>query len=732
MTKEFSEPSTGSRIADAGPPSPPAPHLGEQQADPASIRTPEVAEPQLEPASLKDLVTRLGVAPYGGSIPPTYLSWNAKILAFYFRPDLDGIPAFLSVEEHALRRLGEGYVEGFDAVESFLDAVRSLGGPDQLINTFLQMGVLWALGSSRGEPPFIAGLALCVLAASRMGGEPGEVASHNYYKWLNEGLGRGSQAGIPPGFDRMKCLWAMLNYWLHDTCGDRKGKATARQVGGYTHVGWPLSQALFRSADTQELLDLRDWIGAVDYEALEPLEIAARVRTWIQGPGWQSRLSRVLGQNPVVRDLEVVAEYLASVLPNLEEPEITANAGPGRRVARLHVHKSSYTWKNADVQLVWMVETDLENFHAQLDPPGKSVEVRVEQQWASVSFSLAEGQMVPLRVISREFGCDSRFNPQSPLILVRGDGRGRPGWWIQHDSLGAPGEPNIILCAESDKEPIEECLKGGARAGWKLESATAWLPKGWLLYTDITFTSPPSGILEQFLQAELVPWRLAGGIKIARDTWLLGALPIVDAPEEMVVSLLDATGRLLTSLRIGLGLDKLNLQPGAYKCRTDVGGTKRLIVISPTHPPTPRSKFRSLSLPGRYGLGAIEVSGASVAGEASLIDPLIIEGKKSVLILGNRIGEIARFVQKRATSRPYEPDITFVPQWIVALRNGREDRVIPAKRIPDPPDKSGVELQLRREWCNAIIGGGKKRLNGLSKVQLDIFKLYIKAAQGAR
>ena len=98
-------------------------------------------------------------------------------------------------------------------------------------------------------PPYIGYLGFFVLASDI----DGDFAPHAYYPRLWELLDLEKYSGQPSGFDQMFSLWEDLEDWsAHDQHGEL-GIFQARSIGGYVHVGYPLSQALLVERERREL-----------------------------------------------------------------------------------------------------------------------------------------------------------------------------------------------------------------------------------------------------------------------------------------------------------------------------------------------------------------------------------------------------------------------------------------------------------------------------------------------
>jgi hypothetical protein len=170
----------------------------------------------------------------------TFLEWNDKLAAHFFRPEMAGRQVFLFVTEDLLDELG---AETGDACRHFVWAVKG-GHPWKpaeylsLCEKALHCFANWRWRDLR-YPPYIGYLGLFVLAAGR----EGEFAPHAYYPRLHALLGNGGH-GMLPAFDRMGELWDDLAEWANGSKGGDLGCFTSRSIGACLHVGMPLSQTV--------------------------------------------------------------------------------------------------------------------------------------------------------------------------------------------------------------------------------------------------------------------------------------------------------------------------------------------------------------------------------------------------------------------------------------------------------------------------------------------------------
>jgi hypothetical protein len=181
--------------------------------------------------------------------PVTFLEWNDKLAAHFFRPEMAGRQVFLFVTKDLLDELG---AEAGKTWRNFILALKGphpWQGPEYL--DLCERAIDCAEQGRRRDlryPPYIAYLGLFVLAA----GQDGDFAPNAYYPRLRALLGiRGH--GMLHGFDRMGELWDDLERWANEEQGGDLGLFTSRSVGGGSHVGMPLSQTILTAQERRSL-----------------------------------------------------------------------------------------------------------------------------------------------------------------------------------------------------------------------------------------------------------------------------------------------------------------------------------------------------------------------------------------------------------------------------------------------------------------------------------------------
>ena len=176
-----------------------------------------------------------------------YLTWNNALARRFFHPDVAGTPVYFFVTDDVIAEVGQTIGRTY---EDFLAAVRA--GPLGVSRSghcqrALQIAEGWR---DRGleYPPYLAYLALFVLAAGHEGGYAPQAYYPNLWSLLGE-----NRTHTLPSFKRMLELWDDLEQWSVRDRGGDLGVFEARNVGGRVHVGLPLAQTILTETERDAL-----------------------------------------------------------------------------------------------------------------------------------------------------------------------------------------------------------------------------------------------------------------------------------------------------------------------------------------------------------------------------------------------------------------------------------------------------------------------------------------------
>ena len=179
----------------------------------------------------------------------TYEQWNKAIISYIFEDREPGEKVFLHTTSDTLPEIAEQ--AGFDvadAVEGLIETVRNSVVRKIVVPT----DEIWlrSISPAEKDPPHVAFLALCVLAASRMETSD-DIFQTNYYVQLNKLLFGKLNKGKPKGlkYEDWEEFWIYLKDWVEDKY-DVKLYLTQ---GHPKYVWYPISQCLISKHDEHKL-----------------------------------------------------------------------------------------------------------------------------------------------------------------------------------------------------------------------------------------------------------------------------------------------------------------------------------------------------------------------------------------------------------------------------------------------------------------------------------------------
>lgn len=176
----------------------------------------------------------------------SYLEWNNKLAAHFFRPEMAAGAVHLYVTKELIEGLGIGTLDDFiTAAKAGPSWVSSnLGLCQKAFHCFQN----WRRRSNIVFPPQIAYLGLFVLAA----GEEGNFPRHAYYPRLWKLLGE-DREGMPPSFDHMWDLWDDLEKWSNQDRRGELGVFNSYIAGNRFHIGLPIAQTVLTESERKSL-----------------------------------------------------------------------------------------------------------------------------------------------------------------------------------------------------------------------------------------------------------------------------------------------------------------------------------------------------------------------------------------------------------------------------------------------------------------------------------------------
>jgi hypothetical protein len=525
-----------------------------------------------------------------------YLAWNCAIAEWFFGYAQAGRPAYLAVDDDELWELaaewglGNGSPAGTLA-EAVGAAISRGGGLTHITRAARE----WRKGGASGDPPYLALLALCVLAGSRMAADPpAGIAAHAYYPQLNTLLGRDVHAGMPPWFPATDDLWLDLNEWLEKRCGGSRGLPSARTHPWFTHIGWPLSQCLFRAADRHRLPDFFRSAGLEPATEVEPAQLWVLFRHWARpGCGLTDQGLRVVGGAN-----GQVAEHISEILKHeldtwdgdLRDPKgrrrgevllILEKWAGGRRAELRFVARRPRGFPEGEFRLgdarSLVVETANVDWYQPLELPVNPTELRHGLTATQGVFSLAydPAVAVPFRACLEPFSA-----------------------WLSCRQANALEEHSVLVHASALAD-VRGLLMRYARAGWReLQQPAGNIPAGWTVIERVHLSAVPHDVaphLSSLAPRLYTAMRLEGGLPLSSGIYLVGGEPdlwITVEPGERCVIDIDGEQQELSEGAIELRLADLHLPAGKHEVSAD--GVRRRLTTE-----------RGFGLPATFGTASL-------------------------------------------------------------------------------------------------------------------------------
>lgn len=185
------------------------------------------------------------------------------------------------------------------ALKDFSEAFLGVSaGSVKPFENHLRKALAWKRQGGLATPPFVAALAMTVLAVT----EDPVGSSDSVYRTQNQLLGLPALAEAPAGYrDHVPALWQMWNAWLAGP-GARYGRTTATPMGSFTYQGWARSQGLIRYRDRELVEEFFDSIRA-NTATQDTDRVTSQFLEWLvyRGEAGQRLLLRV--NDPAARDI---------------------------------------------------------------------------------------------------------------------------------------------------------------------------------------------------------------------------------------------------------------------------------------------------------------------------------------------------------------------------------------------------------------------------------------------
>lgn len=512
-----------------------------------------------------------------------YTIWNGRLSSHFFGPHSARRRVYLQVDADLLAELAGDDALPANAELSFVHAVRS----KVRVNAY---SALWPIereisewkrerlaGKTSAAPPYIALLALTVLAASHMRRDDDKgIGSSNYYRRLNELL-NWDHPGKPPGYEIIENCWHDLNDWLtHDMRGTW-GLPTAQSLGHLSHIGYPLSQCLLRDSDRAKFPDFFRWAELPPRTEIDPAALEPSLDRWCSTASCRfSTITR--NAISLMSDARTVAARAAA--DALETWSGESVSSEGQRQAGF-VLAARLTKHGQDIECNLFAPC-IEGFpDGAYTGRGATLDLQRADglPWFEpLDADIAEALLRGLHVTQGKFTFEWR---QRSVVALVPDGRALSAWVSA--STVPLGEPVLVLCQSTLASDFEQFLASSGGQGTSLGRMPS-LP-GWEVFSNVLVPPGVEPSIQAFgsvVPGENVHTRLDGGFKLERDTWMLGWEPdwhIVTTAAEGIRAYID--GRNILSLperEAVIPLRDHSLGLGSHTLAVP-GGTPRTIFV---------------------------------------------------------------------------------------------------------------------------------------------------------
>lgn len=496
--------------------------------------------------------------------------WCAALAAHFFNEDVAQLPVLFLVDEDVLARIHPSANRQM-ATESLAAAVRdglSYPEPHGYFHAFESRGRIWKLGGAKGDPPFLHLLAVCVLAATRMG--TGRVAPNNYRSHLCELLGL-DDSRMPAGFrDSLYYLWDTLTWWLDEANEGRRGISTVAEDKHFTHIGYPISQTLFRGSDARSLEDFFRWMQLEPGEEVESDVLVAHFRAWAPGQGLSAGAMRLLTESQFE---QAISSILGAYARQWDGTRVTRT---GARATEMRVTVELSVQPRVSIQGL-QPDGYADILHGSISG-GLAVTVV-----ATDGVLQLRGEVDP-RHLTRGFvtasdGCSARLT-RSDVHILRLDPE--LGGWASVSAF-VPGERHCVLVAPGQADDVIRQLERASVEPVHVQSAPARLA-AWSLVRNVVVSGevPLTGLLETRRPTARHRFAFRGGLPlVAKGSYLAGGAPDVWLPpaaSEAASLTLDGAALPVTGERVRLSTHLPASEPGTH-CVRFAGIVERCFVV---------------------------------------------------------------------------------------------------------------------------------------------------------
>ena len=484
-----------------------------------------------------------------------YRKWNELISERYLRPEFANRPVYLDVDDTDLSKIREaqGWEPGDDQADFVAVVANTLKTSLRLHGDLLEIHMLRAKrrqGMAAEEPPpFVAVLAFFSYAAFRMTTTE-EAASHNYYTPLTEMIfgedwTEEQRASVHKGYVKSgPTIWREFARWLEYTMHGSHGNPTAESLDRRVNIKYPLSQAILRTSDRENLKDCFAYARLRPGERLSGPDMEQVLARWVPGSSLSSITKKIWakgGQHRAAMAQIAVEELIT--WDGMSEDATSDGRRTGNLILLLNKVETPYPsidcsfgmrgrdWSR--IERFEVVEGSAKPYQESIAQPIDELTLQRTEPglWEVMQdLSIADLFGSLIRLENKDTGDLIRWIPRKFMVLEYDDELRK---WVDTSSTTID-KAMMILTHQSREEKLCSILAPSvSRAPRRWDRGNMrGLPAGWVLLSDVWLGSAIRINDKEFiaLNSKTMSARidLNGGLKIPGEKiWLRSRLPSV-------------------------------------------------------------------------------------------------------------------------------------------------------------------------------------------------------------
>lgn len=474
-----------------------------------------------------------------------YEKWNTALFDYFFGKHNSQKVVYLYVNEEVIVNIGGklGVTEESALSDFYLSVKSYTRDVNELFERATIRGRRWFSQKDKATPPFIAIMALTVLAAVNMKADSEKgIGGGNYYIRLRELLDLKGN-GRPKGFDYFQILWEILRDWQELRNGEY-GYINIFEFGT-KYTAYARSQCLIKEIEREQLIDFFYWAGYKPGIHIDVSYLFNHLEAYLSAR--INRLSRMFD----TKDLALKKAIAETVLHEF-------NRWNGVKREK-HAESLSYSREvNKIKQFKLFLVLEAEgiipkakiSFNCMVDNEILISNNEDDDEFRFEGFTYRNNlfrKYVAEEILNESIGfessdgcCHLKHEGSNYFIFRRGQDKGLKGWVSRQDILS--GHEHLLLFNEKMNEEIERWLIAqNIQANSRNYKG---LPEGWkslsiLIPENEKIIPLDSKIIWNDENASI---HLSGGLKIGNQEWLLDAPPTlsISAPPKTTVKINDA------------------------------------------------------------------------------------------------------------------------------------------------------------------------------------------------